>query len=104
MRNSKGKIMACKKCNGPVGRRKDSPLGIMIKPQFKFSQTAKAIEKIKKGIKPPDFDAVCNKPALPNDTIGRFCKDNPELSFYTGFELAILQCGELLAKAQSDDK
>lgn len=96
--------MSCKKCNGPIGCRKDSPFGIIIRPKFKYSKTAKAIEKIKKGLDCPKFDEVCNKPALPNNTIGRFCKDNPELAFYTGFELAVLECGELLAKAQDDDK
>ncbi len=96
--------MSCKKCKGPTGCRKDSPFGIMIAPKFRYSKTAKAIEKIKKGIKCPDFNKICNFPALPNDTIGRFCKDNPELAFYTGFEMAVLQCGELLAKAEDDDK
>ncbi len=96
--------MKCKKCKGPTGHRKDSPFGIMISPKFRYSKIAKVIEEIKKGIVPPKFDDICNKPTLPNSTIGRFCKDNPELAFYTGFEMAVLQCGELLAKAQSDDK
>ncbi len=92
--------MECRKCKGPIGKRSV----FLTAARFEYSKTAKAIEKIKKGIKCPDFDEVCNKPVLPNNTIGRFCKDNPELAFYTGFELAVLECGELLAKAQNDDK
>ncbi len=97
--------MKCPKCWGPVGTALNCFRWTRrSKNQFEFSKTAKAIEKIKKGIKPLNFDAICNRPALPNSTIGRFCKDNPELAFYTGFEMAVLQCGELLAKAQNDDK
>ena len=93
--------MECRKCNGPTGCGDF----FLATRKYRYSETAKAIEKIKKGIKPLiDFDEVCNNPILPNNTIGRFCKDNPELAFHTGFELAALQCGELLAKAQDDDK
>ena len=98
--------MSCKKCKGPTGHRKDSPFGIVIPPKFEYSETAKAIEKIKNGIKYPKFEDVCTIPILPNDNnlILAPCKDNPELAFYTGFEMAVLQCGELLAKAQDNDK
>ena len=96
--------MGCKKCDGPIGRRKDSSFGIMIKSKFRYSQTAKAIEKIKKGIDCPEFKEVCTKPILPNSTVGTLCKDNPEFAFLTGFELGIFRCGEILAKAQNDDK
>ncbi len=97
--------MRCKKCWAPVGTALNCFRWIRrSKDQFEFSETAKAIEKIKKGVSPPNFDDVCNMPLLPNSTIGRFCKDNPELAFYTAFEMAVLQCGELLAKAQNDDK
>lgn len=94
--------MSCRKCGAPTAHAMNCPF--LAKPRFRYSKIAKAIEKIKKGIKCPDFNDVCNKPMLPNSTIGRFCKDNPELAFYTGFEMAVLQCGEILAKAQSDDK
>ncbi len=69
---------------------------------MKKSELDKAVEKIKKGIKCPNVGEICNKPILPENTIGSLCKDNPELAFYTGWEMAILECGELLAKAQSD--
>ena len=36
--------------------------------------------------------------------MGTLCKNDPELAFCTGFELAVLECGEILAKAQNDDK
>ncbi len=94
--------MSCKKCSGPVGPGEDIFNNTIFR--FRFSETAKAIEKIKKDIKPPNFEELCNEPILPNKTMGRFCKDNPELAFYAGFEMAALQCGELLAKAQNDDK
>ncbi len=88
------------KCNAPIGY--GEVFG--TEPQYKYSKTVKAIRKIKKGIKCPEFDDMCNKPILPDGTIGTLCKDNPELAFYTGFEMAVLQCGEILAKAQNDDK
>ncbi len=92
--------MSCKKCKGPIGKRSN----FLTAARFEYSKTAKAIKKIKVGIECPEFDKVCGMPALPNHTIGGLCKDNPELAFHTGFEMAALQCGEILAKAQNDDK
>lgn len=92
--------MKCPECKAPV-RNSDIPF---TKPRFRYSDTAKAIEKIKIGIKCPKFDDVCNQPIVENGTTGILCKDNPELAFHTGFEMAVLQCGEILAKAQNDDK
>ena len=81
--------------------------GIVITKEitcYEESKITKAIEKIKKGIECPEFDTICNEPMFPDSTMGLPCKDDPELAFHTGFEMAVLECGEILAKAQDDDK
>ena len=91
--------MKCEECDAPTGFAKDGPF--LTKSRFKFSETAQVIEKIKRG-----FD--CPKPNLDSKLLHFLSLDldlqNPEVAYRYGYELAMFQCGEILAEAQENDK
>lgn len=94
----------CGECKGPVGDEMDiDTKRNSTRSLFRFSETAKAIERVKKGIAFSKNHLKLDPKLLSFLSMDLDLQD-PKVAYRYGFELAMFQCGEILAEAQVNDK